>query len=232
MAHRSVRCTFLDPGVPDVEVALPASVTRAAGHSSFGVLLLGRIEVELNDSAAAVLPDFFAGGDAEPEDQLTLRGGLRVDVGRVGGREGTGFCFGVHVGRRRLLGAVPPGVRLALLTAWLADLRIYPTRSGIQVHPLRTHWAPGRPPHAALVLVLRSGARLLADVRPAHRPPRWDAGVAVPGGRLARVAPAGRAEYLTLDAPGHVVHLLPPTTDHLDEVAAVGSGLTVTAVPA
>ena len=152
--------------------------------------------------------------------------------GRVGGRDGTGFCFAVHVGRRRLLGAVPSGVRLTSLALWLDDLRVSPARTGLQVHPLRTHWAPGREPHAALVLVLRSGARLLVDVRPAHRPPRWGPGLAVAGGRLGRVAPTGRAEYLTLDAPAHVVHLLPPTTEHLDEVAAVGSALTVTSVPA
>jgi len=232
MVHRSVRCTFLDPAVHDVEVGLPATVQRAGGHSSFGVLLLGRVEVELNDSAADVLPDFFAAGGAEPEDELALRDGHRVDVGRIGGRDGTGYCFGVHVGRRRLLGAVPPGVRLASLAAWLADLRISSAGSGLQVHPLRNHWAPGREVHAALVVVLRSGGRLLLDVRPAHQPPRWGAGLAVAGGRLGRVAPAGRAEYLTLDAPGHVVHLLPPTADHLDEVAAVGSALTVQAVPA
>ena len=47
------------------------------------------------------------------------------------------------------------------------------------------------------------------------------------GGRLSRVSPAGRPDYLTLDAPSHVVHVLPPTDDDLDEVAELGATLTV-----
>ena len=230
MASRTVRCGFIDPRRPEVDVALPSTVRRVGGASAFGVLLLGRLEVELNDSAAKVLPEVFAAAGAEPEDQITLRGGQRVDLGRIGGRDGAGLCFGVHVGQRRLLGTVPAGVGVGALAGWLADLHVTAVRTGLKLHPRRVAWAPGRPPHTTLVLVLASGGRLLADVRPAHRAARRPTGLAVTGGRLGRVTPPGRAPYLTLDAPHHVVHLLPPTADALDEVAAVGAGLVLAQV--
>lgn len=232
MASRSVRCGFLDPRQRAVDVTLPADVRRVAARSGFGVVMLGRVEVELNDSAAAVLPEAFATAGAEPEDRLTLRTGLGVDVGRIGGRSGRGLCFGVHVGERRLLGTVPPGITVAALAGWLADLHVTSAAGTLHVRPRHAAWATGRAPHVVLVLVLRSGARLLADVRPAYRPARGTAGLAVAGGLLGRVTPPDRLPYLTLDAPGHVVHLLPSGPDGLDEVAAVGAGLTVEPVPA
>ena len=52
------------------------------------------------------------------------------------------------------------------------------------------------------------------------------------GGRLSRVSPPDRAEYLTLDAPDHVVHVITPAADDLDEVADLGTRLTVRALSA
>jgi hypothetical protein len=53
----------------------------------------------------------------------------------------------------------------------------------------------------------------------------------VAGGRLSRVTPPDRPAYLTLDAPDHVVHVLPPTADHLDEVAELGAHVSVRSLP-
>lgn len=227
MAFRSVRCTFLDPRVPDVEVSLPSAVLRVGGSSSFGVVTFGDVDLELNDSHRGFLPEYFSTVGARIEDALHLRSGHTVRLGRVGGRDGAGSCFAVEVGTRRLLGTAPPSVSVHTLVTWLSDLRITAERGGLEVHPTKGRWSSARPPHVVLVLALRSGQRVLVDVRPAYRRSSPSAGLAVPGGRLSRVRPPDRAEYLTLDAPDHVVHVLPPTADRLDEVASVGAELTV-----
>jgi hypothetical protein len=230
MASRSVRCGILDPGVPAVEVTLPSTVSRVTGTSSFGVVRCQNLELELNDSARAYLPDYFAAAGARVEDDVHLRDGHRVRLGRVGRRNGTGHCFAVEVGTRSLYGACAPQVSVATLTSWLNDLHVASTRSGLALHP-RGHaaWAPGRPPHAVVVVTLTSGQQVLLDVRPARKKPTAK-GLAVAGGTLSRVTPPGRPEYLTLDAPSHVVHVLPPTDHDLDEVAELGAGLTVRAL--
>ena len=228
MTTRSVRCGFLDPRLPDAEVALPAGVQRVGGRSSFAVVSFGDVEVELNDSHRSFLPEFFATAGARVEDRLALRSGRHVLLGRVGGRAGTGHCFGLEAGDRRLLGATPPRVAAAALAGWLTRLRVTSTPGGLHLHPTVGQWSTTRPPHAVLVLVLGSGQRVLLDVRPAYRGPRARVGgLAVAGGRLSRVRPPDRPAYLTLDAPGHVVHLLPPTADDLDEVADVAAHLSV-----
>ena len=170
MATRSVHCSFLDPALPAVEVALPSTVARSGGISSFGVVRFGTVELELNDSHRSYLPEFFGVAGAHVEDAITLRGGRTVRLGRVGARDGTGHCFAVEAGERRLLGATPPRTPVAMLAAWLADLHVTSTAHGLAVHP-RGHarWAPGRAPHVVLVVVLRSGQRVLLDVRPAYR---------------------------------------------------------------
>jgi hypothetical protein len=232
MATRSVRCGFLDPRLPDAEVALPADVVKVGGRSSFAVVTFGDVELELNDSHRAFAPEFFATAGARVEDHLTLRSRHHVQIGRVGGRNGTGHCFAVEVGDRRLLGGSPPAVAVSTLLGWLADLTITPSRGGLHVQPHPGGWSASRAPHAVLVLALRSGQRVLLDVRPAYRKARTTTakGLAVAGGRLSRVAPPEQPPYLTLDAPDHVVHLLTPTSDHLDEVADLGARLAVRAL--
>src|SRR3954471_16050404 len=105
MSPRSVRCAFLDPRVPDVEVALPATVHRITGTSSFGVVRCQGLELELNDSAHAFLPDYFAAAGARVEDEVHLRHGHGGRLGRIDGRDGTGHCFAVEAGSRSLFGA-------------------------------------------------------------------------------------------------------------------------------
>ncbi len=228
MTSRSVRCGFLDPRLPEAQVALPSGVQRVGGRSSFAVVTFGDVEVELNDSHRSFLPEFFATAGARVEDHLTLRSGRRVLLGRVGGRNGTGHCFGLEAGDRRLLGATPPRIGETTLAGWLAGLKVTSTPGGLHVHPGGAHWSTTRPPHAVLVLVLGSGQRVLLDVRPAYRRARTTiGGLAVAGGRLSRVQPPERPAYLTLDAPDHVVHLLPAGSDGLDEVADVAANLAV-----
>src|SRR3954471_2518656 len=227
MSPRSVRCAFLDPRVPDVEVALPATVHRITGTSSFGVVRCQGLELELNDSAHTFLPDYFAAAGAHVEDDVHLRGGHRVRLGRIGRRHGTGHCFAVEVGTRSLYGASAPGVGVSTLTSCLKDLHVASTKAGLKIHPKgHASWAPGRAPHVVLVVTLTSGQQVLLDVRPAYKKPAA-AGLTVAGGRLSRVSTPGRADYLTLDAPGHVVHVLAPTEDDLDEVAELGATLAV-----
>jgi hypothetical protein len=226
MGLRSVRCGFLDPVMPDVEVSLPAVVRRVGAFSSFAVVTFGDVELELNDSSKDFVGEYFDAAGAVPEDQIVLGSGHAVTVGRVAG--GGGHCFAVHAGERCLLGTTPPKVSLTTLAGWLAGLQVTPRRTGLKVRPVRARWSQVRPPHAVLVLALRSGQRVLLDVRPAYRPSRKPAaGLAVAGGRLSRVTPPDRPAYLTLDAPDHVVHVLPPTADHLDEVAELGAHVSV-----
>jgi hypothetical protein len=72
---------------------------------------------------------------------------------------------------------------------------------------------------------------VLLDVRPAYtKAAATTVGLPVAGGRLSRVSPPGRPDYLTLDAPSHVVHVLAPTEDDLDEVAELGATLAVRAL--
>src|SRR3954462_5659578 len=119
MSPRSVRCAFLDPRVPDVEVALPATVHRITGTSSFGVVRCQGLELELNDSAHDFLPDYFSAAGARVEDTVHLRDGHAVSLGRVGRRGGTGHCFAVEVGARSLYGVTAPAVSVVTLTGWL-----------------------------------------------------------------------------------------------------------------
>ena len=77
---------------------------------------------------------------------------------------------------------------------------------------------------------LTSGQQVLLDVRPAYKKAGTSVGgLTVAGGRLSRVSPPGQPDYLTLDAPSHVVHVLAPTEHDLDEVAELGAHLTVRA---
>jgi len=232
MASRSVRCTFLDASVPDVEVSLPATVLRPAGISSFAVVTFGRVDLELNDSHRDFLAEYFATVGAREEDEIHLRSGRTVRLGRVGGRHGSGHCFAIEAGARRLLGTSPPTVALRTLASWLSDLHVTSTQNGLKINPTAGRMSAARPPHVVLDMVLRSGQRVLVDVRPAHRKTAATVGLAVAGGRLSRISPPDRAEYLTLDAWDHVVHVLPPTADDLDEVADLGSRLIVRALSA
>ena len=183
MASRSVHCGFLDPRVPHVEVSLPSTVARVTGTSSFGVVRCQGLELELNDSAHAFLPDYFAAAGAHVEDDVHLRGGHRVRLGRIGRRNGTGHCFAAEVGGRSLYGATAPNVTVATLTGWLNDLHVAAAKTGLALHP-KNHasWAPGRAPHLVLVVTLTSGQQVLVDVRPAYKKPataaagsRWSA---------------------------------------------------------
>src|SRR3954451_21935386 len=229
MSPRSVRCAFLDPRVPDAEVALPATVHRVTGTSSFAVVRCQGLELELNHSAHAFLPDYFAAAGAHVEDDVHLRAGQRVRLRRIGGRNGRGHCFAVEVAARSLYGASAPGVGVATLTSWLNDLHLTSTKAGLKVHPKgRAGWAPGRGAPVVLVVALTSGQQVLLDVRPAYKKP-VATGLAVAGGRLSRVSTPGRADYLTLDAPSHVVHVLAPTAGDLDEIAELGATLAVRA---
>jgi hypothetical protein len=232
MGSRAVRCAFLDPGLPHIEVTLPKTVHRVTGTSSFGVVRCQGLELELNDSAHAFLPDYFAAAGARVEDEVHLRHGHGVRLGRIDGRNGTGYCFAVEAGSRSLFGTSAPSVGLGTLTTWLTDLHVTATRVGLAVRPERSAtWAPGRAPHTVLVVTLTSGQQVLLDVRPAYKKAGTNVGgLAVAGGRLSRVSPPGQPEYLTLDAPSHVVHVLAPTEHDLDEVAELGAGLTVRAL--
>ena len=148
MALPGVPCAFLDPRVPDVEVSLPSTVRRAGGSSSFGVVTFGGVDLELNDSHRDFLPNYFATTGAGIEDELQLRSGHTVRLGRVGGRDATGHCFAVEAGSRRLLGTAPPKVSPHTLARWLNNLHITSTRSGPKVPPAAGRWSEGRPPHA------------------------------------------------------------------------------------
>jgi len=231
VAAISKRCAFIRPDLLDVEVSLPGVATRSGACSSFGVLKFGMLEVELNDSNVELLPEHFTAGSAAPEDEITLRTGLAVVVGRIDGRDGRGHCFGVKVGARCLLGSVPATMPLDVLAAWLSDLHITSKESGLTVRPHRATWSAARTANVVVAVRLRSGRSTLLDIRPAFRGiARSRAGVPVKGGLLSRQAPANRPEHLVLNAAAYVVYILPSSNESLDEVAELGAGVTVRSV--
>jgi len=228
MAAISKRYAFLRPDQPDVDVSLPSVATGPAVGSSFGVLRFGDLEVELNDSNVELLPEHFAAGSAVQEDEITLRTGWQVVVGRIDGRAGRGHCFGIKVGARCLLGSVPETMPLETLAAWLSDLHITPTDSGLKVKPGKAKWSAGRTANLVVAVRLRSGQSSLLDIRPAlRRHGRSRAGVRVKGGLLSRQGQANHPEYLVLDAAEHVVYIIASSNEALDEIAELAAGVTV-----
>jgi hypothetical protein len=228
VAAISKRYAFISPDLPDVEVSLPSVATGSGVSSSFGVLTFGDLEVELNGSRAELLPEYFTAGSASPEDEITLSSGLPVVVGRIEGRDGRGHCFGVRLGARCLLGSVPGTMPLDALAAWLSDLRITSNDFGLTVAPTRAKWSAGRTPKVVVAVELCSGQSTLLDIRPAFRGlAQSRAGVPVQGGVLSRQGEAGQSEYLVLNAAEHVVYVLASSGEDLDEVAELGSGVTV-----
>ena len=228
MAAISRRYAFIKPDLRDVEVSLPGVAAGPGVCSSFGVLKFGGLEVELNDSGIAMLPEFFEAGSAVQEDEITLSTGWPVVVGRIDAASGGGLCFGIKVGARCLLGSVPPTMSLEVLATWLADLRITSTDAGLTVRPARATWSADRPANIVLGVTLKSGQSSLLDIRAAYRgfkPSR--AGVAVQGGFLSRQGRADQSDYLVLNAAEHVVYILAPSSRDLDEVAELGSGVRV-----
>ncbi|HEX8627820.1 MAG TPA: hypothetical protein VF755_06590 [Catenuloplanes sp.] len=228
MAAISGRYAFMKPDLHDVEVALPNVATGPGVGSSFGVLKFGNLEVELNDSSLDLLPEHFTAGSAAPEDEITLSNGLPVVVGRIDGRAGQGHCFGIKVGARCLLGSVPATVPLDTLASWLSDLHITSTDAGLTVTPTKATWSTERTANVVVGVTLRSGRSSLLDIRPAFRglaPAR--AGVPVKGGFLSRQGQADRSEHLVLNATDHVVYILTPSAEALDEIAELGSGVIV-----
>jgi hypothetical protein len=228
MAAISKRYAFIRPDLPDVEVSLPSVVTGPGTVSSFGVMKFGSIEVEFNDSSVELLPEYFTAGSAVQEGEITLGTGLPVVVGRIDGRAGRGRCFGIKVGARCLLGSVPETITLDALAGWLSDLHITSSDAGLTVRATRATWSAERPANVVVAVRLRSGQSSLLDIRSAFRRlTTSQAGVAVQGGFLSRQGQTGQPEYLVLNAAEHVVYIIPPSTEALDEVAELASGVTV-----
>jgi hypothetical protein len=227
----SKRYAFISPDLQDVEVSFPSVAAVPGVGSSFGVLKFGSLEVELNDSDLELLPEHFIAGSAVQEDEITLGTGLPVVVGRIDGSTGGGYCFGVKVGARCLLGSVPQTMTLDGLAAWLSDLHVTSTDAGLTVTPTKATWSSERTPNVVVAVTLRSGRSSLFDIRPAFKgltPSR--AGVAVQGGFLSRHGQENQSQYLVLNAAEHVVYLLTYSREALDEVAELGSGVTVRSV--
>jgi hypothetical protein len=232
MAAITKRYAFLKPDLADVEVSFPKVTAGAGVCSSFAVLKFGDIEVELNDSSAAMLPEFFEAGSAVPDGEITLATGWPVAIARIDTAAGGGICFGIKVGERVLLGSVPVTMSLEKLAGWLGDLQITATSAGLTVRPTRATWSPDRQANIVLGVTLLSGQSSLLDIRPAFKsikPSR--SGVAVDGGYLSRQGSADQQEYLVLSAADHVVYILSPSGRDLDEVAALGSSVTVRPAP-
>ncbi len=122
---------FLSKNVADVEVLLPEVVTKPGSSSSFSVLVFDAFELELNNSDAKFMPEYFDTSLSVPETEISLSTGWAVTLGRVDRADGHGYCFAIHVEDRCILGQVPPSVSLNTLAGWLSDLKI--TASGIDV---------------------------------------------------------------------------------------------------
>jgi hypothetical protein len=228
MAVITRRYAFIKPDLQDVEVSLPSVAAGPGVCSSFGVLKFGDLEVELNDSSLAMLPEFFEAGSAVQDGEITLSTGWQVAIGRIDASAGGGICFGIKVGTRCLLGSVPGTMSLDVLAGWLSDLHITSSDAGLTVRPTRATWSTDRPASIVLGVTLRSGQSSLLDIRSAFRgfkPSR--AGVAVQGGFLSRQAQTDQSDYLVLNAVEHVVYILAPSGQNLDEVAELGSGVRV-----
>jgi hypothetical protein len=231
MAAITKRYAFLKPDLADVEVSFPKVTAGAGVCSSFAVLKFGDLEVEVNDSGAAMLPEFFEAGSAIPDGEITLSTGWPVAIARIDAASGGGICFGIKVGDRVLLGSVPATTSLEKLAGWLSDLRITATDAGLTVRPTRATWSPDRQANIVLGVTLRSGQSSLLDIRPAFKslkPAR--SGVAVDGGYLSRQGNPDQQQYLVLNSSDHVVYILSPSGRDRDEVAELGSGVTVRSV--
>ena len=228
MAAVTKRYAFLQPDLADVEVSFPKVTAGAGVCSSFAVLKFGDLEVELNDSSAAMLPEFFEAGSATPDGEITLSTGWPVAIARIDAAAGGGTCFGIKVGDRVLLGSVPASMSVEKLAGWLGDLQITSSEAGLTVRPTLATWSPDRQANIVLGVTLRSGQSSLIDIRPAFKslkPSR--SGVAVDGGYLSKQGGAEQQEYLVLNSSEHVVYILSPSGRDLDEVAELGSSVTV-----
>ncbi len=195
-------------------------------------MMHGRLEVELNDSSVDFLPEYFATSDASVEGSLTLRSGLVLEFGRVSGADGHGYCWGVRLGRRVLLGNTPRTLSLEAVASWVGALDIREgAEGGLRVHAPAKAWSQDRVASVAVPLWLSSGQPLLLDVRPAYRQAKTtQSGMSVAGGTLSRVSDPGSPAFLMLSAPDFVAYMLPSREVDLDEVAEFGAAVELEAV--
>jgi len=214
----SVRVT-----VPDAS-ALPAPVCSA-------VVQAGRQELELNASRRAGR-DFFLRATGSPlTGSMTLRSGLLLRHGPLGGRARSGRVFTLDVGRHDVYGSCGAQVSLTELASIVQRISLRDSASGAAA-TLRTgvSWARRRPASIAQMVELGDGQGFLLDIRQARSGSARTQGLEVDGGLLSRSGDGERVSYLVLDTERAVSYGIPRPGTALDVVAEAMRRVRVEAV--
>lgn len=176
------------------------------------VLAAAKTELEVNTGDGAALDFYLESTGSELTSKITLRSGMRLRSGPLGG--GTGLIFVLDVGRQAIFGPAPPGLALSDLAEVLIDAR---PESGADGPVLRPHgkvsWSPSRT-HDLVVSADISGGAYVLDVRRAFADETEElAGAKVKGGTLSRSQP-GESRHVILNTPNYVIYGIPtPNTD-------------------
>ncbi len=176
------------------------------------VLSVNGVEVEINGGDEATADFYVASTGSVLSGALTLRSGMQLRTGPLGG--GTGLVFVLDVGDHRLFGPVPPGLGLEGLSALLNDAGLEAGADGPIASPAGpVTWSSYRTHDVVLTAALPKGSYVL-DVRRAFVQGQGKApGVEVSGGTLTRSAPAD-SRHVVLEAHDFVVYGIPlPDTD-------------------
>lgn len=194
----------LELNVPDA-TAISAPVRTS-------VLMAGKTELEVNTGDVGAVDFYLETTGSELTEEITLRSGMTLRSGALGG--GTGVVFVVNVGTASIFGPAPPGLALPDLAEILNEAGPEMGADGPVLRPRgAVTWSPTRTHDLVVSADIRGGAYVL-DVRRAFAEQTDELpGAKVTGGTLSRSQP-GESRHVILNAPNYVVYGIPtPDTD-------------------
>lgn len=176
------------------------------------VLVSADTELEINTGDQAALDFYLEGTGSELTSQVTLRSGMQLRTGALGG--GTGLVFVLSVGDDLVFGPAAPGLGLEGLMELLTAARPEAGPDGPLFRPQTpVTWSATRSHDVVVSATIRSGSYVLDIRRAFTEPVGADSDVKVLGGTLSRSRPAD-SRHVILNAPDHVVYGIPlPDTD-------------------
>ncbi|MBA2695499.1 MAG: hypothetical protein ACR2FV_16580 [Ornithinimicrobium sp.] len=196
-----------------VVVDVPDAALTAPVRTS--VLSTGGLEIEVNAGAAEAADFYIASTGSSLTQEMSLRSGLRLRTGSLGG--GTGTAFVVDVADEVVFGPAPPSMSVEDLAALLTATAPEMTPDGVALSPRGgVAWSNYRTHDLVIPVEVSGGQRYLLDVRAAFtlgEPAQQPVGRRVAGGLLSR-SEESEGRHVILEAPDHVAYGIPlPGTD-------------------
>lgn len=189
------------------------------------VLLAGKTELEVNTGDAAAVDFYLESTGSQLTAEVTLRSGMRLRSGALGGA--TGVVFVLDVGPQSIFGPAPPGLALADLAEILNEASPEAGADGPVLRPRgAVSWSPTRTHDLVVSADIQGGAYVL-DVRRAFAEQTEELpGAEVKGGTLSRSQP-GESRHVILNAPDYVIYGIPTPDTDIDVLVTSMADVTV-----